>query len=1138
MHLYPQIRVKIVTVFVLFLSLILGLSLKFTDPSSAQDIQPQYTKPLLAVGEYGFLDTEKGVPDAIPFEEEIAAPASVTAAIDWHYLVYQAYINNNWEIVLSNANGSNPLNLTQHSAPDARPALNPAATTIVFNSGRDGDSEIYTMDTIGGSLTQLTVNTASDFGANWSPNGSLLVFVSNRSGNYEIYTMNSDGAIQTKLTANGQDNGAPSWSPDGLKIVWRKCISDTNCSIWIMNADGSGSQALTSAIPYLGTPVFSPDGNSIGFDGDVDGDSWNEVAVLTLSTKEIKALVDPAYSNDYFMNDWSADGGWILYTKIVYTIQNNQLYIQSSALMRYSLTGPIVGIPSPYLIPMGGNWQLADRLPPSTNVVPLPDLGPANGFLVSWSGIDPGPSGIETFDVQYIVDETDPWMNWLSDTSNQSGVFQGQADHTYTFRVRARDRAGNLGGWNTNLPGQTRVYTFQLSGVITDNRGNPFPFSMPDVNPAPILSPVSNWNGRYQIYLQAAGIHSLNFQKMGYQPLLNLNLDINADTNRNDYLAPQNNILQNGGFENNGTLSGWQYISLDAKAEITTESHTGSQAARLGNGCLEPCLGAPEKLSKFGYGATMAYDKQGVLHFLYFNEKDNLGITKYGLYYRQRSPAGIWSAESYIAPVSNDFETGIDMVIAPDGKLMVTFSYYVSGWYHLFYIERSPDGIWSPAEAIGEGGGYPHMALDPQGTLHMTYQYHSGISTYYLTRSFGGVWSTPVHFTISTGLTSAIAVDAFGTIHMLIPGGGYLGTQVYYYQISPSGVWSQPVLVTPPGYSISQRSVSLAVEPNGRLHAFMSGIYSTRDLIGNWSPAENFGVGYTRGDITVDKQGVVYFFMDNNATNKAAYIVRGADGKLLLNQTFPNYSVMADENKGEILIDPQGNTNLALCGSIGDISQWGVYFFGAPKASYSGNASVSQQVIIPSEMNSPTLSFEYSLKPDANPNNPVLHVNVVEIITDTQQVQTTEVFTAATTRGWEMGWADLSRWTGKNITVTFSLTQFQGQIQQLLLLDDVSLGSWLTPVIQKVNPAILNLNFTQVITISAQNIFSGTVMEAGNDAFGQVTMLDSHTLKVILPPVNSPGLREIWLRNPGGQRSLLPYILIFGKPFFLPIINR
>lgn len=46
-----------------------------------------------------------------------------------------------------------------------------------------------------------------------------IVFESERDGNFEVYSMNGDGTGQKRLTNNASHDGQPVWSPDGSKIA-------------------------------------------------------------------------------------------------------------------------------------------------------------------------------------------------------------------------------------------------------------------------------------------------------------------------------------------------------------------------------------------------------------------------------------------------------------------------------------------------------------------------------------------------------------------------------------------------------------------------------------------------------------------------------------------------------------------------------------------------------------------------------------------------------------------------------------------------------------------------------------------------------------------------------------------------------
>lgn len=61
---------------------------------------------------------------------------------------------------------------------------------IAFTSDRDNNSEIYIMNADGSDPQRLTDHPFSDTSPMWSPDGTQIVFVSARDGNRNIYIMN------------------------------------------------------------------------------------------------------------------------------------------------------------------------------------------------------------------------------------------------------------------------------------------------------------------------------------------------------------------------------------------------------------------------------------------------------------------------------------------------------------------------------------------------------------------------------------------------------------------------------------------------------------------------------------------------------------------------------------------------------------------------------------------------------------------------------------------------------------------------------------------------------------------------------------------------------------------------------------
>ena len=109
--------------------------------------------------------------------------------------------------------------------------------TIVFQSDRDGNWEIYSMDSDGNNLVNLSNDPGEDFEPAFSPDGSRIAFVSNREtdegGGQYIYVMNADGSDIRRLpTVDGSRH--PAWAPTGEAIVY-----DNDNDIFIVNPDGS-----------------------------------------------------------------------------------------------------------------------------------------------------------------------------------------------------------------------------------------------------------------------------------------------------------------------------------------------------------------------------------------------------------------------------------------------------------------------------------------------------------------------------------------------------------------------------------------------------------------------------------------------------------------------------------------------------------------------------------------------------------------------------------------------------------------------------------------------------------------------------------------------------------------------------------
>jgi len=186
----------------------------------------------------------------------------------------------NSDIYTINTDGSGQTRLTFDPALEESPSWSPDGTKIVFSSDASGLSEVYVMNANGSGRTRLTFDPV--YGAMfpcWSPDGNKIAFQSARDGGWNIYTMDADGTNIVNVTNTIViTNHQPAWSPDGQKIVFYSNRSGNPHDVYVMNADGGMQTQLTSDAGNNGGAVWSPNGNRIAFISSRDGN--NEVYVM------------------------------------------------------------------------------------------------------------------------------------------------------------------------------------------------------------------------------------------------------------------------------------------------------------------------------------------------------------------------------------------------------------------------------------------------------------------------------------------------------------------------------------------------------------------------------------------------------------------------------------------------------------------------------------------------------------------------------------------------------------------------------------------------------------------------------------------------------------------------------------------
>jgi Tol biopolymer transport system component len=164
--------------------------------------------------------------------------------------------DNNADIWVMNADGSNPQPLVTTPGDERYPAFSPDGTKLVYRTDTDGDPEIYVAQADGTNPVKLTDNALFDSAPAWSPDGTRLAFERGELGadvpandsyrSMDLWTMAADGSDQHPLTSNGVHDEGPAWAPDGSGALVFTRDDKTNSDLWIHEA-GGGERRLTEA---------------------------------------------------------------------------------------------------------------------------------------------------------------------------------------------------------------------------------------------------------------------------------------------------------------------------------------------------------------------------------------------------------------------------------------------------------------------------------------------------------------------------------------------------------------------------------------------------------------------------------------------------------------------------------------------------------------------------------------------------------------------------------------------------------------------------------------------------------------------------------------------------------------------------
>ena len=247
-------------------------------------------------------------------------------------IVFASARNGNQEIFTMNSDGSQVVRLTNSAAVDSLPKFSPDGTKIVFDSQiGTGNRQLFTMNYDGTNLAPLTnLPNTENYDASFSPDNSKVVFTRIAAGNLsDIYTINADGSNLKQLTTHGSADTEPRFSSDGTKIVFstfrHRIFLDTNYEIYVMNADGSGQTRLTNHTAIDVEASFSHDGKIV-FASDRDGDF--EIYTMNSDGTAVRRVTNNTFADR--LPTFSPNGGKILFQSLRGFAEQSDIYSVST----------------------------------------------------------------------------------------------------------------------------------------------------------------------------------------------------------------------------------------------------------------------------------------------------------------------------------------------------------------------------------------------------------------------------------------------------------------------------------------------------------------------------------------------------------------------------------------------------------------------------------------------------------------------------------------------------------------------------------------------------------------------------------------------------------------------------------------
>lgn len=238
-------------------------------------------------------------------------------------LVYETYVDGNWELFVMNADGSNPVNLTKTPEEHEHyPQVSPDGTKICYTidsgEGRDTVRSLWVMDLDGKNRKKLVDHAREPF---WAPDSKVIGFLPQEFPKFNVIDYSTKGMSFYDLASGKIEehpNSAklhhlynPSFAPNG-KWIAATVHAGMGFDHAILLIERHGDKILNLGIPGC-RPCISPDGKQIAW-----GPGDHEIAAAPIDLDSAEPKVGPRRvrvvtdkKTKIYHVDWSPDSEFL-----------------------------------------------------------------------------------------------------------------------------------------------------------------------------------------------------------------------------------------------------------------------------------------------------------------------------------------------------------------------------------------------------------------------------------------------------------------------------------------------------------------------------------------------------------------------------------------------------------------------------------------------------------------------------------------------------------------------------------------------------------------------------------------------------------------------------------------------------------